>query len=129
MIRKIKLLLLSLLSLCPLLKAQQETHVLPLSTIIPSAPLPVVTVVGDNPVVGMDASTIPNPGGYNPIWENAATRTVTPDMQNPVSVQTVPQQVLKDQQTIYLDDALQNISGVTPQNLSLIHISEPTRPY
>ena len=118
MIRKTTFLVLMLLALCPAMKAEQETKALPLSSLIPAAALPVVTVVGDNPVLGMDASTIPNPGGYNPLWDNAATRTVTPDLQNPVSVQTVPQQVLKDQQTIYLDDALQNVSGVTPQNSS-----------
>lgn len=41
-----------------------------------------------------------------------ATRTDTPIMETPFSVQTVPQQILRDQQAIRLDTAAQNVSGV-----------------
>lgn len=43
-----------------------------------------------------------------------ATKTDTPLMQTPMSVKIVPQQVLKDQQTITLAQALNNVSGVIP---------------
>jgi iron complex outermembrane receptor protein len=41
-----------------------------------------------------------------------ATKTDTPLMQTPMSVKVVPQQVLKDQQVITVDEALRNVSGV-----------------
>ncbi|MFZ2451950.1 MAG: TonB-dependent siderophore receptor [Methylovulum miyakonense] len=41
-----------------------------------------------------------------------ATKTDTPLMQTPMSVKIVPQQVLKDQQVITVDQALRNVSGV-----------------
>jgi len=43
---------------------------------------------------------------------SAGTKTDTPIMDTPLSVTIVPQQVLKDQQTTYLPDALQTVSGV-----------------
>jgi iron complex outermembrane receptor protein len=55
-----------------------------------------------------------NPGGFGPIDSKAATRTYTPNMENPVSVQVVSQEVMKSEQNIYLDDAIQNVAGVTP---------------
>ncbi|WP_186375972.1 TonB-dependent siderophore receptor [Hyella patelloides] len=42
-----------------------------------------------------------------------ATRTDTPILDTPQSVQIIPQQVLEDQQVIRLDEALRNVSGVT----------------
>ncbi len=41
-----------------------------------------------------------------------ATRTDTPIMETPFSVKVVPGQVLRDQQAVRLDRALQNVSGV-----------------
>lgn len=41
-----------------------------------------------------------------------ATKTDTPIMETPVSIQVVPQQVLKDQQAIGLENVLKNVSGV-----------------
>jgi len=43
-----------------------------------------------------------------------ATKTDMPIMETPVSVQVIPQQVLKDQQVVALDQAIQNVSGVIP---------------
>ncbi|MCK9636845.1 TonB-dependent receptor [Methylobacter sp. Wu8] len=40
-----------------------------------------------------------------------ATKTDTPIMQTPMSVKVVPQQVMKDQQVITVDQALRNVSG------------------
>jgi iron complex outermembrane receptor protein len=44
---------------------------------------------------------------------NSATRSDTPLLDTPQSVQIVPQEILKDQQIIRLDEALRNVSGVT----------------
>jgi iron complex outermembrane recepter protein len=43
---------------------------------------------------------------------STATRTDTPILDTPQSIQVIPQQVLRDQQIIRVDDALRNISGV-----------------
>ena len=45
-----------------------------------------------------------------------ATRTDTPIMETPVSIKVIPQQVMKDQQVVRLDEAVQNVSGVIPNN-------------
>lgn len=42
-----------------------------------------------------------------------ATKTNTPIMETPFSVQVLPRQILQDQQAIRLDSVLQNVSGVT----------------
>ena len=39
--------------------------------------------------------------------------TDTPIMETPYSVQVIPQQLLRDQQAVRLETALQNVSGVT----------------
>ncbi len=44
---------------------------------------------------------------------STGTKTDTPVMDTPLNVQSVTQQVLRDQQVITLDQALQNVSGVT----------------
>jgi len=48
---------------------------------------------------------------YNRTNATTATKTDTPLMQTPMSVKVVPQQVLKDQQVITVDQALRNVSG------------------
>jgi iron complex outermembrane receptor protein len=53
---------------------------------------------------------------YNPDYSlpnaSTATKTDTSIMETPFSVQVVPQQILKDQQVVNLQDATKNISGV-----------------
>ncbi len=58
---------------------------------------------------------------YNAYSATTATKTDTPIMETPFSVQVVPQQVLQDQQVFRLEKALQNISGViqSPVNQGL----------
>ncbi len=46
---------------------------------------------------------------------STATKTKTPIMETPMSIQVVPKSVLNDQQAFRLEDALNNISGVFPQ--------------
>ncbi len=53
-----------------------------------------------------------DPTAYAVPNSTTATKTDTPIMQTPLSVQVVPQQVLKDQQVVFLDQALQNVSNV-----------------
>ncbi|MEM6426044.1 MAG: AMIN domain-containing protein, partial [Cyanobacteria bacterium P01_D01_bin.128] len=43
---------------------------------------------------------------------STATRTNTSILDTPQSIQVIPQQVLEDQQTLRVDDALRNVSGV-----------------
>ena len=85
--------------------------------------LPPVTVVAQAEAVQtgvIEGTDFRNPGGFGPIDSKAATRTFTPNMENPVSVQVIPQEVLKSQQTIYLDEALQNVAGVIPSGSSVV---------
>ena len=49
---------------------------------------------------------------YNVPNATTATKTDTPIFDTPLSIQVVPQQILKDQQAVRLQDALKNISGV-----------------
>ncbi|MDD5036086.1 MAG: TonB-dependent receptor [Methylococcaceae bacterium] len=55
---------------------------------------------------------------YNKIYSvpnsSAATKTDTPLIETPVSVQVIPYQVLQDQKSYRLQDALENVSGVRP---------------
>jgi len=70
--------------------------------------MPVVTVTGNASYDTADSFnssyTLPN--------ATTATKTDTLLMDTPVSLQVVPQQVLKDQQAVVLEDATKNVSGV-----------------
>ena len=44
---------------------------------------------------------------------STATRTDTPILETPFAVQVVPQELLRDQQVVRLEDALNNVSGVS----------------
>lgn len=65
------------------------------------------------PVEQMDMTVQGMEVGYNVLNASTATKTDTPIMETPQSIQVVPQQVLKDQQVILLKDALKNVSGVS----------------
>ncbi len=49
---------------------------------------------------------------YNVPNATTATKTDTPIMETPVNIQVIPQQVLRDQQVVRIEKALQNVSGV-----------------
>lgn len=70
--------------------------------------LPAVKVTGKTSSSDAD----PYNADYSRTRSSTATKTDTPIMQTPMSVKVVPQQVLKDQQVITLDQALKNVSGV-----------------
>jgi iron complex outermembrane receptor protein len=74
-----------------------------------SKTMPAVTVTG---TAHYAPELDPYNADYNRTQAATATKTDTPIMQTPMSIKVVPQQVLKDQQTVTLDQALKNVSGV-----------------
>ncbi|WP_427551544.1 TonB-dependent siderophore receptor [Methylomonas sp. MS20] len=79
--------------------------------------LPSVTVTGQ--------ATYLNSDPYNPDYHrrtaSTATKTDTPLMETPTSIQVVPRAVLDDQQAIRLDEATKNVSGVqAPRQLGVL---------
>lgn len=85
------------------LQPKQELH----NKVTPET-LQAVTVVGK--------SIYDTDDPYNPDYRRSnalsATKTDTPIMETPYSVAVVPQQVLKDQQVIRVEEAVQNVAGV-----------------
>lgn len=77
-----------------------------LPTIDISAPTPAVRGGQGNAVGTQD------PKAYSRPNATTATKTDTPIMETPISIQVVPHQVLQDQQAVRLDKALENVSGV-----------------
>lgn len=55
-------------------------------------------------------------GGYAATEAQSGTKVELPLMETPVAVHVIPAQVLADQQTVNLVDALINVSGVAPTN-------------
>lgn len=51
-------------------------------------------------------------GSYSTPLASTATKTDTPLMETPISIQVVPRAVMDDQQVIRLDDVTKNVSGV-----------------
>ena len=82
----------------------------------PIAPEPDAPVLEANPV-----NVIASRVSYKVERAATATKTDTPVMETPFSIQVVPQQVVRDQQAVRLDTALNNISGVFQnQSFSLL---------
>lgn len=87
---------------------------------VPPPPLPIpsqaelsIPTEGDIPVLEAKPVHVnAQRESYKVDQATTATKTDTPIMETPFSVQVVPQQVLKDQQTTRLDSALNNVSGV-----------------
>ncbi|WNB75753.1 TonB-dependent siderophore receptor [Methylomonas koyamae] len=79
--------------------------------------MPAVTVVGK----AVYDSTDPYNEDYRLPNANTATKTDTPLMETPTSIQVVPRAVLDDQQAIRLDEATKNVSGVqAPRQLGVL---------
>ncbi len=76
--------------------------------------LPKVTVEADsdNPYDDPNWTNDPRNTDYNRPKAATATKTDTSIMETPYSVKVLPSQVLKDQQVIRLEDAIQSIAGV-----------------
>jgi len=63
-------------------------------------------------VTGLSIESNVDSPAYAIPYSSTATKTDTPLMETPISVQVIPQQVLKDQQAVILEDAVKNVSGV-----------------
>lgn len=85
-----------------------EALVIAPSNTASSPTLPAVTVTGKAGYADND----PYNTDYNRANATAGTKTDTPIMETPMSVQVIPKQVLKDQQAVRIKDALKNVSGV-----------------
>jgi iron complex outermembrane receptor protein len=79
-----------------------------------AATLPPMRVTADNAYDPHD----PYDKRYAVPNAQTATKTDTPIMETPVSIQVVPRAVLDDQQAISVGDALKNVSGVQPGGYS-----------
>ncbi|WP_446808993.1 TonB-dependent siderophore receptor [Methylomonas sp. 2BW1-5-20] len=77
-----------------------------------STTMPAVTVTGKSGYADSD----PYNPDYNRTSASAATKTDTPIMETPVSIQVVPRAVMNDQKTTTIKDALENVSSIRPQS-------------
>lgn len=75
-----------------------------------STSLAPMTVIGNSELTSLN----PYNTDYAVTNNTTATKTDTAIMDTPLSIQVIPQQVMKDQQVISVADALKNISGVQP---------------
>ena len=91
-------------------------------TVVPPVPLPAPpiaetarTTEDDTPVVeARPVMVTAQRGAYAVTRGTTATKTDTPIMETPVSIQAVPRAVMDDQQVISVADAVRNVSGVQP---------------
>ncbi len=92
--------------------SRQTPSAQPQNTSIPpeAAVLPTVQVKGQAEYATDD----PYNTDYNRPNATTATKTDTPIMETPVSIQVVPRAVMDDQQAISVADAVKNVSGVQP---------------
>lgn len=89
---------------------------------MPPVPLPAPPVAetprateADTPVVeARPVLVTAERGAYAVTRATTATKTDTPIMETPVSIQAVPRAVMDDQQVISVADAVRNVSGVQP---------------
>jgi iron complex outermembrane receptor protein len=81
-----------------------------------SAPQTGTTMLKAMTVVGESALDVNDPDNQDYKITNAvtATKTDTPIMETPFSVKVISKQVMQDQQSVRLDQALENVSGVQP---------------
>ncbi len=83
-----------------------------------NATLPKVTVEADAEVDPYDPTDTDNPynKSYNVSNSSTASKTDTPIMETPASIQVIPKSVLHDQQAFRLEDVIKNVSGVQTQH-------------
>lgn len=77
--------------------------------------LPEMFVTGQELVLNPD---------YNVTSSSLVNKTDIPVMETPFSIQTVPQQVLRDQQVIRIEQALRNVSGVFQNNSTFLESAD-----
>lgn len=88
-----------------------------------SSPLPVVAaeIGAALPKVTVTSSALDNPNdpysrSYAVTQSSTASRTDTPLMETPISVETVTRAVMADQQAVQVGDAIKNVSGTLQGN-------------
>lgn len=77
-----------------------------------AAPAPAQTAASDSKV----ETVVVTGQHYKADDASSATKTDTPILVTPVSIEVITSQVLADQQTLHLVDALQNVAGVVASN-------------
>ena len=107
------------------------TQALPNAEVIPSAEGLVLGVTTQTPETSVSEDEMPTPveeeieivvtaeaeeEDYFVPDASTATRTDTPLLEIPQSIQVVPEEVLEDQQVIRLEEALRNVSSVVQEN-------------
>ncbi len=80
--------------------------------------LPSVTVEADAKADPYDPTNTNDPynKSYNVSNSSTTSKTDTPLMETPASIQVIPKSVLHDQQAFRLEDAIKNVSGVQTQH-------------
>lgn len=95
-----------------------QKMLIPVAATKPAQP-PLATILPTVKVTDSLATNDPN-DPYNQDYKIAnsmsATKTDTPIMETPVSIQVVPKSVMSDQKTTTIKDALENVSSVRPQS-------------
>ncbi|MBW4698462.1 MAG: TonB-dependent siderophore receptor [Aphanocapsa lilacina HA4352-LM1] len=64
----------------------------------------------------LDEVTVYGSGGYRRKNASSGTKTDTPILLTPQSIQVIPRQVIEDQGAIRLDEVVRNVSGVAPSS-------------
>jgi outer membrane receptor protein involved in Fe transport len=62
-----------------------------------------------------EAVSVTGLGPYRTVEGTAGTKTTTPLLETPASIQVVPRAVIEDQKVVRLKEVLENVSGVQPQ--------------
>lgn len=65
-------------------------------------------------VTGYVDEDAPGNSSYTRTQSSTAAKTNLPIMKTPISVQVLPRAVLEDQQAVQIEDAVKNVSGVSP---------------
>ncbi|MDD5411688.1 MAG: TonB-dependent receptor, partial [Methylobacter sp.] len=67
-----------------------------------------------------------DPSAYTVTKASSATKTDTPILETPMSIQVIPRAVIDDQQTITVEESLRNVSSVVPRISAITPNFEPT---
>lgn len=88
------------------------------NSMIAVKPASAVQQLPEMTVTGTPDPDSPDNRSYNHSSAFSATKTDTPIMETPMSIQVIPKALMEDQQAIQLKDALKNVSGVFTGNQS-----------
>lgn len=96
-------------------------------TVKPSPQSEAITTLKPMTVVGKDSAEQDDGKSYRAVGSKSATKTDTPIMQTPQSIQVIKRSVIDDQQNITVSESLRNVSGVVANNPLFTPASEATR--